>query len=194
MVAQSAKLRMSVEQWREMERTSDVKHEYIDGYVYAMAGGSEAHARIAINTLGALDRALGDGLCMAYSSDIAARLSENRFTYPDVVVTCSGDGIASRQRPELDAPRVVFEVLSDSTEHYDRTRKFAYYRQCPSMQEYVIVNTESQLVEVYQRTGEAWGLFRMYGPGDIVELTSVGVRISVADLYRRTDVPESPAE
>ena len=111
--------RMSVEEWRELERTSEVKHEYIDGHVYAMAGGTAAHARIAVNALGALDAALGDGPCMVYSSDIAARLSESRYTYPDVVVICGGTGIASRQKTELEAPRVAFEVLSESTERYD---------------------------------------------------------------------------
>jgi Uma2 family endonuclease len=191
---QRERRRMTVDEWRALERTSEVKHEYIDGYIYGMAGGTEAHARIAINALGALDSALGDGPCMVYSSDVAARLSEGRYTYPDVVVMCGGTGIASRKKSELEAPRVVFEVLSESTEHYDRTRKFGYYRQCESLQEYVLVNTDTQLVEVYRRTDEGWGLFRMYGPGDTVELMSVGVRIAVATLYRRTDVPETPPE
>ena len=191
---QRIRRRMSVDEWRALERTSDIKHEYIDGYIYAMAGGTEAHARIAFNALTALDGALGAGPCMAYSSDIAARLSESRYTYPDVVVTCSGTGVASRSNTELKAPRVVFEVLSDSTERYDRTRKFGYYRQCESLEEYVLVNTESQLVEVYRRTDEWWGLFRMYGPSDALELTTLGVRISVATLYERTDVPEMPED
>lgn len=182
---------MTVDDWRALERTSDVRHEYIDGVVSAMAGGSEAHARIAVNALGALDVALGAGPCMVYSSDIAARLSESRYTYPDVVVTCGGTGMSSRKNTELEAPRVVFEVLSESTERYDRTRKFGYYRECASLQEYVLVNTEVQLVEVYRRTDDGWGLFRMYGPGEIVELTTISVRIPVTALYRRTDVPET---
>jgi Uma2 family endonuclease len=184
--------RMSIDEWRELERTGEVKHEYIDGNIYAMAGGSEAHSRIAVNALEELDRALGDSPCMVYSSNVAARLSETRYTYPDVVITCSGPGIASRNRTEVEAPGVVFEVLSESTEHHDRTRKFGYYRQCESLREYVLVNTESQLIEVYRRTDEGWGMFRIYGPGDSVALTSVGVHVPVAAFYRRTDVPESP--
>jgi Uma2 family endonuclease len=187
--------RMSVEEWRTLERESrDVKHEYIDGYAYAMAGGTETPARIAINAVAALDAALSDGPCMVYASDMPVRLSESRYTYPDVTVSCEGAGITSRERTELAAPRVVFEVLSPSTERYDRTHKTAYYRGCASLHEYVLVNTEVQLVEVYRRTNEGWGLFRMHGPRDEVELTSVDVRFPVSVLYRRTDVPEtSPA-
>jgi Uma2 family endonuclease len=195
MAAERQGTRMSVDAWRALEReSSDVKHEYIDGYVYAMAGGTQAHAQIAGNAYMALRVALGDGPCMVYMSDVATRLAENRYIYPDLVVVCEGSEVASRRKVELDAPRIAFEVLSDSTERYDRTRKFAYYRHCETMREYVLVNTESQLVEVYRRTGDGWGLFSMYGPGEEMELTSVGVRIPVATVYRRTDVPELPPE
>ena len=192
MIAEERERRpMSLDDWRALEQSSEVKHEYIDGYVHAMASGTEAHARIAVNALTALDSALGDGPCMVYSSDVAARLSESRFTYPDVMVTCGGTGIASRTNTEVGNPTVVVEVLSESTEHYDRTRKFGYYRQCPTLQEYVLVNTDSRLIEVYRRTGDGWGLFSIYGPDDVVELASIGVRIPVSTLYRRTDVPET---
>jgi Uma2 family endonuclease len=192
MIAEERERRhMSVDAWRALERSGEIKHECFDGYVHAMAGGTEAHARIAVNALTALDSALGGGPCMVYSSDVAARLSESRFTYPDVVVTCGGTGIASRTNTEVENPTVVVEVRSESTEHYDRTRKSAYYRQCPSLQEYVLVNTDSRLVEVYQRTGEGWGLFSIYGPDDVAELASIGVRVPVATLYRRTDVPDT---
>jgi Uma2 family endonuclease len=192
MVAEQRERRpMSVEDWRALERESrDVKHEYVDGYAYAMAGGTETHARIAINAVAALDAVLGDGPCMVYASDMPVRLSESRYTYPDVAVSCEGAGTTSREKTELAAPRVVFEVLSQSTERYDRTHKTAYYRGCESLQEYVLVNTEVQLVEVYRRTSEGWGLFRMHGPRDDVELTSIDVRLPVSTLYRRTDVPE----
>jgi len=185
---------MAVEEWRELERTSEVRHEYIDGYVYAMAGATEAHNRIALNAARELDRALGRGPCIVYASDIAARLRERRFTYPDILVTCEGSGVASRAKREQESPRVVFEVLSESTERHDRTRKFGYYRACASLQEYVLVSTECQLVEVYRRTDEGWGWYRVYGPGDTVELPSIGVSVSVAALYDRTDVPEALPE
>ena len=194
MVAKRQDERMTVEEWRALERTSEVKHEYVDGYVYAMAGGSAAHSRIAMNIAALLDGAFGDGPCIAYNSDVATQVSEGRFTYADVVVSCSECDQARRDLTEVAEPRMVFEVLSDSTEAKDRGRKADDYRACPSLQEYVLVGTGYRRVEVYRRTAEGWGLFRFYGPEDEVELTSIGVRFPVAAIYRRTDVPESAPE
>jgi Uma2 family endonuclease len=193
MVAQRLPQRMSVDEWRALERGSaEIRHEYIDGYVYAMAGGTLANNRIASNAVRILEDALGDGLCSAFSEEVATRIAENRYTYPDVVVTCEGSGVASRSITEIGAPRIVFEALSESTERYDRSLKAAYYRECPTLEEYVLVSTEYQAVEVYRRASTGWGMFQVYGPGDEIELTSIGVRFSLAALYRRTDVPERP--
>ncbi len=191
MVANRQDTRMTVEEWRALERVSEVKHEYIDGYVYAMAGGSKAHSRIAVNILGLLDAAFGDGPCIAYNSDAATRVSESRYTYADVVVSCSDRDQATRAMTEVQEPRLIVEVLSESTERKDRGRKADDYRACPSLQEYVLVGTEYQRVEVYRRTAEGWGLFRFYGPSEVIELTSVSARLPVAAIYRRTDVPET---
>jgi len=194
MVAEQSPRPMTVDEWRALERSShDVKHEYIDGYVYAMAGGTLAHARIASNIVGALDAALGDGPCIAYAMDAAARLSASRYTYPDVVVACEeGAGVARREETEVAAPRLVVEVLSDSTEQYDRSLRFAYYRDCPSLEEYVLVGTAYQTVEVYRRTGGVWNVFHVYGPGDQIELAGIKARFPVSACYRRADVPETP--
>jgi Uma2 family endonuclease len=181
---------MSVEAWRELERTShDCKHEYIDGKVYVMAGGTLDHSQVSINVVLVLRAALGRGPCRVYNSHAAARLSPTRYTYPDATVTCD-----ERDRGgvmEVQAPRMVVEVLSpDSTEGYDRGDKFGYYRACPSMQEYVLVSTTRQAVEVYRRTAEGWGTFQVYGPGDDVDLRSIDVRFPVTALYELTEVPE----
>ena len=191
MVAEQQTPRMSVEEWRQLERTSDTKHEYVDGYVYAMAGGSQAHAHVAVNILVAISARLGSGPCIAYTSDIAAQLSATRYTYPDVVISCNGDGIAKRGENEVQ-PRVVFEVLSESTERYDRGLKSSYYRQCQTLHEYVMVSTDYQSIEVYHRAADGWGLFREYGPGDEVELSSIGVQFPLDSAYSRTDIPTAP--
>ena len=120
MVADQYATRLTVQEWRNLERTSDVKHEYIDGYVYAMAGGSRAHSRIAANVMGLLDTAFGNGPCIAYNSDLATRVSATRFTYAGVVVSCSDRDQATRDETEIVEPCVIFEVLSDSTEFKDR--------------------------------------------------------------------------
>ncbi len=194
MIASHKPKRISVQEWRDLERASDVKHEYVDGCIYAMAGGSRAHSLIAANVIGTLNAAFGDGPCIAYGSDLATRVSESRYTYADVVVTCSARDQATRHDMEVVEPGVVFEVLSDSTEYKDRGRKWDDYRTCPSLQEYVLVGTRYQRVEVYRRTASGWGLFRFYGPEHELELESLGVRLAVATLYRRTDVPLAPPE
>lgn len=185
---------MSMEEWRELERNShDIKHEYIDGQVYAMSGGSLAHSRIGINVVRALEDALGEGPCRVYNSDAAARLSSRRYTYPDATVTCDEHDRPTAENMEIQSPRVIVEVLSDSTEAYDRGKKFHFYRACPHVHEYVLIASKYQAVDVYRRTQQGWTTFQSYGPGDIIELESIGVSLLLAVLYRRSDVP-SPDE
>src|SRR5437867_3393958 len=189
MVAQPSWRFMSVDEWRALERQShDIKHEYIDGQVYAMAGGSLAHSRISSNALRALEDALDDSLCNVYNSDAAARLSPTRYTYPDATVTCDECDQATTDEREIQAPRVIVEVLSDTTEAYDRGRKFGYYRGCPTVEEYVLVASKYQAVEVYRRTPQSW-TYDAYGPSDEIELTSLAISVSVAALYRDAGVP-----
>lgn len=194
MVAQREPGHMSVDEWRALERNShDVKHEYIDGRVYAMSGGSLAHGRIGSNVVRTLEDALASaGIpCDVYNSDVAARLSPRRYTYPDASVTCDERDRPAPDKAEVQAPSVIVEVLSDSTEAYDRGRKFGLYRACPSVQEYVLVATKYQAVEIYRRTTQGWAIYQSYGPGDEIELTSLDIRFPLAALYRNAGVPEA---
>ena len=186
MAAQRMPQYMTVDEWRELERQSEVKHEYIDGQVYAMAGGTLDHSFVAVNVVALLNRALGRGPCRAYNSDAAARLSPTRFTYPDATVTC--DEQDRGRITEIQTPRMIVEVLSDSTEARDRGVKFEYYRACPSVQEYVLVSTRRQLIEVYSRTQKGW-ILHVYEPGDTVELPSIDVHLPFVAIYEGTDVP-----
>src|SRR5438034_11080293 len=124
MVAQPSQPKfMSVDEWRELERHShDIKHEYINGQVYAMAGGSRAHGRISSNAVRTLEDALADKPCNVYNSDVSVRLSKTRSTYPDVSVTCDERDQPTPDEIEVRFPRIIVEVLSDSTEAYDRGR------------------------------------------------------------------------
>ena len=180
---------MTVEEWRELEQQSEIKHEYIGGYIYAMAGGSLAHGYISTRVIRHLEDGLGNRSCMVYNSDVVARLSSERYTYPDATVTCDQRDRPSKKLREIKAPSVIVEVLSDTTEAYDRGEKFGYYRECPTVQEYVLENTKRQLVEVYHRTQEGW-ILHVYKPGDEIELTSIDVHFPLAALYELTDVPE----
>ena len=194
MVAQRELQHMTVDEWRELERTShDIKHEYIDGRVYAMSEGSLAHGRIGSNTVRTLEDALATASkpCDVYNSDVAARLSPRRYTYPDASVTGDERDRSSPDKTDVQAPCVIVEVLSDSTEAYDRGRKFGLYRACPTVQEYVLVATKYQAVEVYRRTRQGWAIYQSYGPGDEIELTSLGVRFPLAALYKNAGVLEA---
>jgi Uma2 family endonuclease len=134
---------MTVDQWRELERYShDIKHEYINGQVYAMAGGSRAHGRICSNIVRALEDALDDSPCNVYNLDVAACFSLTCYTYPDATVTYDERDQATPDETEIQFPRVVVEALSESTEAYNRGEKFALYRACPTVQEYVLVSTK----------------------------------------------------
>ncbi len=190
MVAQREPRHMTVDEWRELERTNpDAKYEYIDGQVYLMSGGSLAHSRISSNTVRALEDALGSEPCYVYNSDASVRLSETRYTYPDASVSCDPRDQPTTEQLQVQAPRVVVEVLSDSTEGKDRIRKANLYRACPTIQEYVLIATKYQAVEVQRRTGDEWTL-HLFGPGDEIELVSIGIRFPLAVLYRGTAVPE----
>lgn len=190
MVAQREPQHMSVAEWRELERANpDVKYEYIDGLVYMMSGGSLAHARISSNTVRALEDALGGRPCFVYNSDASVRLSETRYTYPDASVSCDPRDEPTAEQIQVMAPRIVVEVLSDSTEGKDRIRKAHLYHACPTIQEYVLIATRYQAVEVQRRINGEWTI-HLYGPGDEIELASIGVRLPLSMLYRGTTVPE----
>lgn len=188
MVAQAADRarRYTVEEWLDLLENSAVKYEYHDGWLVAMAGGTFDHSTIAINVIEDLRGALGGQPCRIYNSDMAVRLSPSEYRLPDATVTC--DERDRGHGREVRPPRVIVEVLSDSTEAEDRTTKFALYRACPSVEEYVLIATRYQAVEVFRRASGDWPV-HVYLPGEEVELRSIGVRLGVTGLYRLTEVP-----
>ncbi len=190
MVAQREPHSMTLDEYFElMRKNPDAKYEYLDGQVYLMAGGTANHARISTNAVRQLEDALGDGPCVVYNSDLSVHLSESRYVFPDVTVTC--DESDQGEVTTIHSPRVIVEVISNPTEGYDRGRKFAYYRQCSTLEEYVLAATDHQTVEVFRCTERGWTAYHAYSLGDVVELASIGVKIPVAAFYRRTTVKES---
>ncbi len=190
MVTEREPRSLTINEWRELERSHpNTKYEYIDGQVYLMSGGSLAHSRISSNVIRALEDALENTSCYVYNSDASVRLSETRYTYPDASVSCDPHDHPTTEQLQVQTPRVIVEVLSDSTEGKDRIRKANLYHACPSIQEYMLVATRYQAVEVQRRVGNEWTL-HLYGPGDDVDLASIGVCFTVATLYRGTNVPE----
>ncbi len=180
----------TVEEYFALERTSAVRHEYIDGVVYALAGGTRAHSRLAVNLTIDLGNALGDGPCLVYNADMRVQLTPERYVYPDLSVACGEPGRGDGGEIFLADPTVVVEVLSPATAEYDRGDKADFYRQVTSLRDYVLVETARRLVEVRSRgAGGAW-VERRYGPGEMVGLPSLGVRLAVDALYRNVELDE----
>lgn len=192
MVAEPHRAPMSVEEYLILDRnSSQARYEFIDGHAYLLAGGTANHSAIGVNIISTIHSLLRDGPCRIYNSDLRVRLAENRYVYPDASVSCD-----PRDRGQVDTieyPRLAVEVLSPSTEAYDRGRKFGYYRACPTMQEYVLVDTERQAIEVYRRETDTLWTLHPFGSGDEVELASLSVRFPIAAAYRDIVFPDEEA-
>ena len=148
---------LTLEDYLAGEETSDVKHEYIAGEVFAMAGPSEEHVTISGNIFAMLRAHVRGSDCRVYIADmkllVAIEAAENVF-YPDVFVTCSPADAAERKLKR--DPTLIVEVLSESTEAYDRGAKFAHYRQLESLREYVLIDSRSRSIEVFRRRDQGW--------------------------------------
>jgi Uma2 family endonuclease len=180
---------MSIEAYLDLDRrSSETRYEYIDGYVRMLAGGTPDHAKIAANVIGVLYGSLEGSSCSVYTSDVRVCLAETRYVYPDVSVSC--DARDQEQEEMIQYPCLIVEVLSPSTEAYDRGRKLAFYRQCPSIREYVLVDSQRQTVEVFRREKNTFWTYHAFGPGDDVELASLGVRFPLVKLYRNVVLAE----
>ncbi len=187
-------LYMTEEQYLALDEATDGNYEFYDGYVVMlrppssayderamldMAGGSLAHAALGVRLGGLLDQALADGPCVAYNSDVKLKIGTARhYFHPDVSVACG-----EQAGKMLTDPVVVIEVLSPATEKRDRGAKFAVYKTLPSLMEYVLIGSEVQELIVYRRESN-WRPYH-YQSGDLVELTSIGVRFPFEAVYRR---------
>ncbi|MFH7242359.1 MAG: Uma2 family endonuclease [Spirulina sp.] len=173
---------VSPEDYLAAEADRPIKHEYRDGDVYAMAGGTDAHNQIAGNLYTFLRNHLRGSGCRTYFADVKARIEAlNRFYYPDVMVTCDERDTALSTYKQH--PCLIVEVLSESTEAFDRGNKFADYRHLDSLEEYVLISQTRQQVEVFRRNEEGLWVLHPYSEGDRVVLASVNWDGAMADLY-----------
>jgi len=159
------------------------KYEYINGEVYAMGGGSINHGRIAVKFTSMLDIHLGDGGCIVGNSDIRVNIIEtNNYTYPDVSVTC--DDRDKNMTQYITYPYLIVEILSDSTEAYDRGSKFRMYRHNPSLQDYLLVSSTSIEMDLYHKNDAGDWIIINYQEGDIIELKSINLSFTLEQVYR----------
>ena len=173
-----------------IENESGIKHEFLDGEIYVMAGGSDEHAALAMKIGAALSNAIGDQPCRAYNSDLRIRVETVRLTtYPDASVIC-GPVRRYKQGPETTAlnPTIVVEVTSRSSERYDIGEKFEYYKTIPTLREYVIVSHRERRITVHTREGgDTWST-RVAITGGSVEIPSLNAHLSIDEIYRNSAI------
>lgn len=176
--------RMSYAEYLAAEERSDVRHEFLNGEVWEMAGGTPEHAALAAAMIAELSSRLRGKPCRIYSSDLRIRIQETGLaTYPDVAVVCGQLATAVDDEHAALNPVVLVEVLSPTTEGYDRGAKAAHYRRIPALREYVLVSQSEPPIEVHRRTESGrWELFDAR-PGETIELASLGVRLDVSAIY-----------
>ena len=184
MAAHPQRLYMTIEQYLAFDQASDTKYEYLDGEAIAMAGGSLNHNRLAGNMFFFLTQALGlKGPCLTYNSDTRVLVSQKQYVYPDVTVSCESTDHSS-ENDTLHSPHLVVEVISPGTEATDRGKKLNWYRSHPSIQEYMLINTRVQLVEIYRRNQDhSFWTYHTYEPGENIEIHSLDIILSLDDLY-----------
>ena len=190
------KHRHSIQDYYRIENDATEKHEFRDGEILAMSGGSPAHAKIAMNVAAVMWQRLKGKPCQPYGSDLRVRITaRQRTAYPDVSVICgpiqldpddpSGHTVLN--------PRVIAEVLSPSTEAYDRGNKFAAYREIPSLSEYVLVSQSEPRVETFLRQPDGtWSLASHTGIDAVAKVRAVDVDLPLSEVFAGVEFPSEP--
>lgn len=186
------KAKISVEDYLEGEQISRVKHEYVGGEVYAMAGASDSHFRISFNVAKLLDEHLKAGTCETFTFDMKLRVSPDTFYYPDVFVSCdeAPESAFYREKPVL-----VIEVVSLSTRQIDRREKLKAYQNIPSVQEYVLIEQDKMHIELHRRRPDGSWITYFYDRSDLdvdIEFTSVDLKTNLEAIYERVKFPAVP--
>jgi len=184
------KQKYTVEEYLEYENASEEKHEYYQGEIFAMSGNKLPHILVYSNVFGGLAHKLRGKSCKPFDSNARIPIPGNiLFTYPDISIFCGE--IESRNNDQINFlnPTALIEILSDSTRQYNRNEKFRLYRDIPSLREYILIEPEIILVDVYRLNGQGfWDLQQYTNLDEALELNSIGESISLADIYEGTKV------
>jgi Uma2 family endonuclease len=191
MIAEPRFNRMTVQEYLDWEANQELKHEYIDGEVFAMTGGTIPHNLIALNLASTLRAFLRGKDCRVFMADVKVQISATHsFHYPDVMVSCD-----ERDRSAINLiqyPCLIVEVLSPSTEAYDRGEKFRRYRQLSALQEYVLVDATQMSIDRFSRLSDRKWELQSYSKGEVLELTSINWQGAIDLLYE--DISLEPRE
>jgi Uma2 family endonuclease len=194
-MATHPKTLLTPEQYLEIERKAEFKSEYFQGEMFLMGGAREPHNLIVLNLAIEVGLQLRKRPCRAYVNDMRVRVgATGLYTYPDLTALCAEPQFLDATRDTLLNPTLIVEVLSPSTEAYDRGRKFEYYATVESVGEYLLVSSERVRAELYTRQpDDRWLLTAVGRLEDSLDLESIGVHLTLADLYEKVDFPAPPA-
>lgn len=176
------------EEYLDLERFSEIRHEYLDGFVYAMAGESPAHGTICFNLAVAVGTQLKDSPCRGFSPNMKVRAGKRGlYAYPDLMIVWGEPILHDEQGDVITNPTVIFEVLSPSTEKYDRGEKFLRYRtEIETLQDYVLIAQDKPLIEHFSRQPDGtWAHVEVNGLTSVLPLPSIDCQIALADVYSR---------
>ena len=187
MTTELQRRRFTPEEYLAIERAAEFKSEYIDGDIFAMSGASYRHTMIAGNVYAHLHAQLRTRPCTVHMSDLRIATDPRRhYAYPDVVVTCDAPQFVDDEFDTLTNPKVIVEVLSDSTEKYDRGAKFERYRGIATLTEYVLIAQDRVHLEIFARQADgSWMLRECSNPAETIELVSIECRLNVAEIYEK---------
>ncbi len=188
------KVRLTSAEYLTRERAASFRSEFFRGEMFAMAGASFEHTLIKDNLSWALRNALRETSCTTMTADLRVKVSATGlYTYPDVIVLCGPPELEDQHGDTLLNPQVIFEILSDSTEKYDRGKKFGHYRTIATLREYVLVSQDSPLCERFIRESDgSWNLREFRGLEIEFALATVAARIKMADVYQGVTFPPEP--
>jgi Uma2 family endonuclease len=176
--------KVTAEEYLALDRAAEFRSEFLDGEIVAMSGGSARHSGLKINLAGEIRSALRGTQCRAFDSDLRVRVSSNMYAYPDLTVVCGKPMLADDLQDILLNPKVIFEVLSPSTEYYDRGLKFRRYREIASLTDYILVDQDQARIEQFTRGDAHTWAFRDYqSANEILLLESIGVSVPIARIY-----------
>jgi Uma2 family endonuclease len=183
--------RYTVEEYLAFERASQTKHEYYDGRIYAMTGASLPHALIVSNLMSSLHNKLKGSPCLALCNDLRVGTTDGVYTYPDVLVVCEEPQLEDSWKDTLLNPQIVIEVLSPSTESYDRGDKFVHYQSIPSLKEYILIAQDRPQVVHFTRQpdGSDWNSSWHNGPSESLTFKSIPGDIALKEIYDRVAFP-----
>jgi len=185
-------LHLTPEEYLRIERAAEWKSEYVDGEMFAMSGASPRHVLIATNLSRVLDNRLIESPCNVYGVDLRVATDRRRhYTYPDLVVVCGPLEFVDDRHDTVTNPTLIAEVLSESTEKYDRGEKSERYRGVPTLSEYLLVAQNRIHIELYTRQPDGgWVLREWSDPGAEIELASLGCRLTVGEVYSKVTFDE----